>query len=236
MHAIRGDTWENDVAQLIRTLQNVGALPQSWRVLITRCIFIVLAGVAGLLGLDWLLGLNLLLVQVPRLPPGLEDVRAKQRLQTAGLTADTVVDPDSENNYVKRVLDQQPEAGSTAFRGSHVKLTVLGQSVYPLVCRGGGVLGDGHPQSSSSTDGSDRLLHFERNLVAEATLDLKPGECSFPDRKIRSNEPDWMLASDEGWRRADRCFALAERGCYRLRAQRASKALHCNASRTSSLL
>jgi hypothetical protein len=194
---IRGNAWEDDVARLIRALQNARALPQSPRVLITRSVFVVLAGVAGLLGLDWLLGLNWLLVKVPRLPPGLEYVRAEQRLQTAGLTAEKVLAPgDDDGKSVPRVLDQQPEAGSTAFRGSAVKLALIRQHVYPLVCRGGGVLGDGHGQSSS-TDGSDRLLRFERNLVAKATLDLKSGECSFTDRPMWSTEPDAMLASDE---------------------------------------
>ena len=196
VHEIRGNAWEDDVARLIRDLQKARALPQSRRVLITRRLVIVLAGAVGLLGLDWLLGLSWLLVKVPGLPPGLEYVRAKQRLQTAGLTAEQASIPVNDEQSVPRVLDQKPEAGSTVFRGSAVKLTLTRQHVYPLVCRGGGVLGNGHGQSTS-TDGSDGLFRFEKNLVAKATLDLKPGECSWPDRPMWSNEPDAMLASDE---------------------------------------
>jgi hypothetical protein len=140
-------------------------------------------------------GLNWLLIKVPRLAPRLEYVQAEQRLQKTGLTAEKVWDPDSDEKSVPRVLDQQPEAESTAFRGSAVKLTLLRQPVYPLVCRGGGVLGDGHRQSSNT--GGDRLLHFDRNLNTKATLDLRPGECSFTDRPIKSNEPDAILASNE---------------------------------------
>jgi hypothetical protein len=195
-HEIRGNAWEDDVARLIRDLQKARALPQSRRVLITRGVVIALAGAVGLLGLDRLLELNWLLVKVPRLPPGLEYVRAKQRLQTAGLTAEQASISVNDGQSEPRVLDQEPEAGSTVFRGNAVKLTLTRQHVWPLICRGGGVLGNGHGQSWS-TDGSDRLFRFEKNLVAEATLELKPGECSWPDRKMRADDYDAMLASDE---------------------------------------
>jgi hypothetical protein len=58
-------------------------------------------------------------------------------------------------------------------------------------------LGDGDGQSSTINGGSDRLLRFERNLIAKATLDLKPGGCSWADRPMWPTEPDAILASDE---------------------------------------
>jgi hypothetical protein len=191
--------WESDVGEMIRRLGlDAPSVPASQTKGRRRLAWVVigLACVVGLLGFDWLLGLNWLLVKVPRLPPGLEYVRAEKRLQRAGLTAEKASIPVDDEHSVPRVLDQEPEAGSTVIRGSAVKLTLVRQYIYPLVCRGGGVLGNGHGQSSS-TDASDRLFRFERNLVAKATLDLKPGECSWRDRPMWSSEPDAILASDE---------------------------------------
>jgi hypothetical protein len=162
--------------------------PKSRRALISRSLVIVLAVTVVLLGLRWLL------VKVPRLPPGVEYVRAERILQRTGLAAEKASVAVDDGQSAPRVFDQEPAAGSIALRGTTVRLTLIRQYIFPLVCRGGGAFGAGHGQSS---DGDSRLLRFERNLIAKASLDLKPGECSWTDRPMWSTEPDAMLASDE---------------------------------------
>ena len=146
--------------------------PHRRRTLISRSLVIVLAVTVVLLGLRWLL------VKVPRLPPGLEYVRAERILQRAGLATEKASVVVDDGQSVPRVFDQNPAAGSIALRGTAVRLTLIRQYVFPLICRGGGAFGDSHGQPSSANDSGGRLLRFERNLIAKATLDLRPGECS----------------------------------------------------------
>jgi uncharacterized caspase-like protein len=133
-------------------------------------------------------------VTVPLLPAGLEYRKATARLESVGLTAkEGPVVSASEGALHSRVFDQDPPAGSGAFRYSAVTITLIRPLLYPLVCKGGGSLANG----VLLTAAGGLVSQFEKDSVAKAGEGLSAGHCSWTDPPMSAAEPTEIFVSED---------------------------------------
>ena len=181
---IRAATWEADFTRLIGVLRNARALPRAH---FTAARLGLLAAV--LLGTG--VTIKWLLVSVPALPVGLDYSEAEHRLQSIGLKAEKGSIELTGSDSTLRVLDQEPKAGSTVVRGKVVTIILSQETPYPMLCRGLGAIGDNSGEAAQNS----QVLHFHK-AVAKGAINLNPGECSFDDRPLHSDEPDLMFIGE----------------------------------------